>query len=135
MADLVGGRLADREVGAILGGILCRVGLQNLSLMGRRRLALVESNDGRDARVICATHALGVELLIIVAEHVEVERGGDARQKILQDAVHVIATDAEKVEVLARTARTRPFLGEALQIGEGERLKALRWCEPWISSS
>lgn len=100
--NLVRGGLAYREVRVERGRVRGDIRGKDLLLVDASRLGLVKRDDGRDGGIACCFPAEFVELIVVVAEHVEVERDGDSCEELLEDAVDVVSTHVEKVEVPAR---------------------------------
>ena len=98
MADLVGGRIADHEMGVVCRWVLGDIGAEEGLFGLTAGLTFVEGDQHGNGRV----HGLGeddvVELLIVIAVHIEVQGDGDAGKDILEDIVDVVAADIEKME-------------------------------------
>jgi hypothetical protein len=97
--DLVRRRLPDHDVRVERHRVLGDVRVQDRLLVFAARLARVERDDGGDRGVLGAPHALDVELVIVVPEHIEVERRRGTGEQVLEDPVHVVSTDVEEVKV------------------------------------
>ena len=95
MADLTGGGGADDEMGVIGRGVTGNIGIQQRLFMLTGRLAFIQ----RDQHGHRGVEGLGpedlVELVVIIAIHVEIEGDGAARQNVFQYIVNVIPSDIE----------------------------------------
>jgi hypothetical protein len=110
-------------MGVELGKTVLLVGRQQRLLGLAARLALVERDQHGDAGIHRLGHDDAVQLLVVVAEHVEVERHLHPRQDVLQDRMHVVAADEEQVELGAGRGRVDAFLGV---LGEVRQLEGLQ---------
>ena len=102
VADLVGLRLANGKVRVVGGQVVLLVGFKQRLLMHASWLGCLSSviimvTDGFSA--FCMMHV--VQFRIVEAEHVHVQRDGDARKHVLQNVVNVVTTDVEQVYILA----------------------------------
>ena len=126
MADLVRRRLAHHHVRIEVGQIAVAILLEQRLLVDSPRLALVQRNHHGHRRIVDLLHDDVVQLVVVVSEHVQVERDAGARQYILQNFVNIVAPHIEKVEVLAGSVRVHTFARELLQVREIKVLQALR---------
>lgn len=98
VAYLIGGGIADHEMSIVCRWVLGDIRVQELLLSLAAGLTFVESDEDGDAGV----HRFGeedvVELLVVIAVHIEIERDGDAGEDIFQDIVDVVAANIEEVE-------------------------------------
>lgn len=99
MADLVGGAVADDEVGVEPDWVAGYIGIQQTFLMHPAGLRFIQGNQAGNARVMHDIHDDVIELVIVVAEHIQVQADGDARQHVLEDLMHIIAADIEQMEI------------------------------------
>jgi hypothetical protein len=114
VADLVGRRLPDDEMGVERGqAILGRfVEIAQLLLVLPARLAFVERDQHRHVRVERFRHQDLVQLVVVIAEHVQVKRNPRPRQDVFEDFMDIVAADVKQMEIGARIVRVALFQRE-----------------------
>jgi len=106
--------------------VMLPVRIQKPLLVLAAGLALVQRDQHRHRLIEGDLHQDVVELLVIEAEHVQIERDADPRQHVLENVVDVVASHIEQMEVLAGAGREDFFLSVGLQVEQVEALQARR---------
>ena len=123
----MGGRLANNKMGIVGGEIERLVGGQEGFLVDTGGLGFIQRDEHCDRGVQGLLHEDVVQLGVVEAEHVEVKRDRDAGQNVLENVVDVVATDVEKMNILAGDGGVRAFFCILREIRQGKRLQALCW--------
>ncbi len=125
VADLVGGRVANHEVGIVCRRVFGDIGIEELFLRLTAGLAFVEGDQHGDRRVQGFGEDDIVQFGVVVAIHVEIKGYSDTRQDIFKNVVDVVAADVEKMEHLARVGVIGLFLCVLREFGQLEAGKVL----------
>ncbi len=121
------------EVGVVGREIVCLVSGEESFFVDAGGLAFVERDQHGDGWVEGFLHEDVVQLGVVEAEHVEVERDGDAREDVLEDVVNVVAADVEEMDVLACVGGVGRLFCVLREVGQGEGLQALRGIAKYVA--